>query len=97
MVDLAVVVPEEMHATFPRTRVFRDPPSKAMQVRINDYTSRQGVLLSQARYPPPPDDLFEQEEGDGYSVEEGSATTTSTMSLGTTPGTTEEEEAQEGY
>ena len=52
--------------------MFREPPSKAMQLRINDYTSRQGVLLSQPRYPQPPDDLFEQEEADGDSVEEGS-------------------------
>ena len=34
-------------APFSLHRVFRDPPSKMMQLRINDYTRRQGCLLSQ--------------------------------------------------
>ena len=40
---------------FSRSRVFRDPASRTMQLKINDYTRRQGALLSQERYLPRPE------------------------------------------
>lgn len=48
--------------TFPRSRVFRDPPSRTMQLRINDYARRQGALLSQERHPLPPEYSDEESE-----------------------------------
>ena len=45
---------------FSLARVFRDPPSKMMQLRINDYIRRQGCLLSQQA--PNPTYLFDDNE-----------------------------------
>ena len=64
---------------FSMARVFRDPPGKMMQLRINDYIRRQGCFLSQQA--PSPTHPFDDEESmaeesdveDGPSDEEDKA------------------------
>jgi len=49
-------------APFARDRVYRDPPTKAMQVKLDDYERRMATRLRQPLYTPTFDQVDEDEE-----------------------------------